>query len=292
MTMTTLTLMLMTTDFEQSIIGWEGKDIVANSSEIVYEGKLKVEADQNHDDQNMNILIPGWNGQEEVEGAICRSLRRTPYCLQSQPGGQLFITVLLIVVILLIVVAILLIVVVMMMVLRYDDRAKARRQDHLVRVTLLSANSSIETATSSGLTIIMMIEVIILIFVMIIMNALHCNFVNVIIIGIFSSSSITSTITITILIIISIISLSISIMIGRLTNMSDREDEEGIRWSFELCPRDQPRLILKVRIPTMSRTMMPTMQADNGEEKQAWMAALVMLTTKSMLERYLDVILR
>ena len=27
---------------EQSIIGWEGKDIVANSSEIVYEGKLKV----------------------------------------------------------------------------------------------------------------------------------------------------------------------------------------------------------------------------------------------------------
>ena len=40
--------MLMTTDFEQSIIGWEGKDIVANSSEIVYEGKLKVESDQNH----------------------------------------------------------------------------------------------------------------------------------------------------------------------------------------------------------------------------------------------------
>ena len=27
---------------DQSIIGWEGKDIVANSSEIVYEGKLKV----------------------------------------------------------------------------------------------------------------------------------------------------------------------------------------------------------------------------------------------------------
>ena len=26
----------------QSILGWEGKDIVANSSEIVYEGKLKV----------------------------------------------------------------------------------------------------------------------------------------------------------------------------------------------------------------------------------------------------------
>ena len=28
----------------QSILGWEGKDIVANSSEIVYEGKLKVRA--------------------------------------------------------------------------------------------------------------------------------------------------------------------------------------------------------------------------------------------------------
>ena len=27
---------------QQSSVGWEGKDIVANSSEIVYEGKLKV----------------------------------------------------------------------------------------------------------------------------------------------------------------------------------------------------------------------------------------------------------
>ena len=27
---------------QSTIVGWEGKDIVANSSEIVYEGKLKV----------------------------------------------------------------------------------------------------------------------------------------------------------------------------------------------------------------------------------------------------------
>ena len=62
----------------------------------------------------------------------------------------------------------------------------------------------------------------------------------------------------------------------RLMNIFDREDEESIRWSFELCHRDQQRTILK---------------ADNGEEKQAWMTALVMLNTKSMLERTLDVIL-
>ena len=88
---------------------------------------------------------------------------------------------------------------------------------------------------------------------------------------------------------------SMIIMIGvRLINIGDREDEEGIRWSFELCQRDQQRVILKV-IPMMTPTMiamMTTLQADNGEEKQAWMAALVMLNTKSMLERTLDVILR
>ena len=40
-------IMMMIIQLEQSIIGWEGKDIVANSSEIVYEGKLKVK-DYNH----------------------------------------------------------------------------------------------------------------------------------------------------------------------------------------------------------------------------------------------------
>ena len=39
---TTRMMMTITFNLAQSIIGWEGKDIVANSSEIVYEGKLKV----------------------------------------------------------------------------------------------------------------------------------------------------------------------------------------------------------------------------------------------------------
>ena len=102
-------------------------------------------------------------------------------------------------------------------------------------------------------------------------------------------------ITTSIIIIVITSITSMIIMIGvRLINIGDREDEEGIRWSFELCQRDQQRVILKV-IPMMTPTMnamMMTLQADNGEEKQAWMAALVMLNTKSMLERTLDVILR
>ena len=62
----------------------------------------------------------------------------------------------------------------------------------------------------------------------------------------------------------------------RLINIGDREDDDGIENSFELCPRDQQKVIL---------------QAKNADEKQTWMACLVMLNTKSMLERTLDVIL-
>ena len=69
---------------------------------------------------------------------------------------------------------------------------------------------------------------------------------------------------------------------GSLANLSMRRG--SVRWSFELFPRDQKRLILKVKIP-----MMTLMQVDNGEEKQGWLAALV---TRSMLECYLEVILR
>ena len=39
---------------QQSISGWEGKDIVANCSEIVYEGKLKV-CDNNIDTHGHNL---------------------------------------------------------------------------------------------------------------------------------------------------------------------------------------------------------------------------------------------
>jgi len=56
----------------------------------------------------------------------------------------------------------------------------------------------------------------------------------------------------------------------------DREDTEELRNSFEVAPRQQPHCILFTK---------------SSEEKMNWMAALVMLNTKSMLERTLDVIL-
>jgi len=145
---------------QQSITGWEGKDIVANSSEIVYEGKLKVGTDKKRLKDRYVILCDGLL-------IVCSQTgTRRPSTSTSGPtnvghgaGGEL----------------------------RYRDK-------YLIR----------------------------------------------------------------------------------LINIGDREDEEGIKWSFELCQRDQQRVILK---------------AENGEDKQAWMAYLVMLNTKSMLERTLDVIL-
>ena len=56
----------------------------------------------------------------------------------------------------------------------------------------------------------------------------------------------------------------------------DREDTTTERHTFELAPREQPKIVFK---------------AESEDEKNSWMAALVMLNTKCMLERLLDVIL-
>uniref|UniRef100_A0A0P4W486 Ras-GEF domain-containing protein n=1 Tax=Scylla olivacea TaxID=85551 RepID=A0A0P4W486_SCYOL len=62
----------------------------------------------------------------------------------------------------------------------------------------------------------------------------------------------------------------------RMVEILDREDTEEVRHSFEIRPRDQPSVVLL---------------AKNVEDKNTWMAALVMLNTRSMLERTLDSIL-
>jgi len=65
----------------------------------------------------------------------------------------------------------------------------------------------------------------------------------------------------------------------RKVEILDRRDEPDSdlpRNAFEVAPRQQPHCILFCR---------------TAEEKMNWMAALVMLNTKSMLERTLDVIL-
>ncbi|XP_076042569.1 son of sevenless homolog 2-like isoform X2 [Oratosquilla oratoria] len=62
----------------------------------------------------------------------------------------------------------------------------------------------------------------------------------------------------------------------RMVEILDREDAEDAKHAFEIKPRDQPSVVLLAKTP---------------EEKNTWMAALVMLNTRSMLDRTLDSIL-
>ena len=57
---------------------------------------------------------------------------------------------------------------------------------------------------------------------------------------------------------------------------SSTSNSDDLKCLFELDPKDQPKVIFK---------------ADSVDEKKAWMAALVRLTTKQMLERNLDSVL-
>ncbi len=62
----------------------------------------------------------------------------------------------------------------------------------------------------------------------------------------------------------------------RRVDVLDREDTATEKYTFELAPREKDKLVFK---------------AESEEEKNCWMAALVMLNTKFMLERLLDVVL-
>uniref|UniRef100_A0A131YWM5 Son of sevenless n=2 Tax=Rhipicephalus TaxID=426455 RepID=A0A131YWM5_RHIAP len=62
----------------------------------------------------------------------------------------------------------------------------------------------------------------------------------------------------------------------RKVEILDREDTDELKFAFEIAPRDAPHIVLF---------------AKNAEEKSNWMASLVMLNMRSMLERTLDSIL-